>query len=109
MATYFAPLAEGLGDAIVSLPLLFALIDQGETFLVARCPRQEGLTDAVKGLAGTVREVDLKDRLRRGDRYVNIRDHRIQTDYVWGSTEFSEHYKGFRVNDILAVMARDFG
>jgi len=108
MATYFAPLAEGLGDAIVSLPLLFALIKKGETFLVARCPRQEGLTEAIEGLAGTVREVDLRDRLKRGDTYVNIRDHRIQTDYVWGSTEFAEHYKGYRVNDILAVMARDF-
>src|SRR5271168_4188118 len=109
MATYFAPLAEGLGDAIVSLPLLFALIDKGETFLVARCPRQEGLTEAVEGLAGTVREVDLKDRLKPNDTYINIRNHRIQTDYVWGSTEFAEHYNGYRVNDILAVMARDFG
>jgi len=109
MATYFAPLAEGLGDAIVSLPLLFALIDKGETFLVARCPRQEGLTEAVEGLAGTVREVDLKDRMKPNDTYINIRNHRIQTDYVWGSTEFAEHYNGYRVNDILAVMARDFG
>jgi hypothetical protein len=109
MATYFAPLAEGLGDAIVSLPLLFALINQGETFLVARCPRQEGLTEAIEGLAGTVREVDLKDQLQHGDRYINIRDHKLQTEFVWGSTEFSERYKGFRVNDILGVMARDFG
>jgi len=109
MATYFAPLAEGLGDAIVSLPLLFALIDKGETFLVARCPRQEGLTTAIEGLAGTVREVDLKDCLKEGDDYINIRNHRLQTDYVWGSSEFAEHYKGYRVNDILAVMAKDFG
>jgi ADP-heptose:LPS heptosyltransferase len=109
MATYFAPLAEGLGDAIVSLPLLFALIEEGETFFVARCPRQEGLTKAIKGLAGTIREIDLKNQLRNGDRYINIRDHKIQKDYVWGSTEFAENYKGFRVNDILAVLARDFG
>jgi hypothetical protein len=109
MATYFAPLASGLGDVIVSLPLLCALIKRDKTFLVARCPRQEGLTGAISGLAGTVREVDLNHHLRPGDSYINIREHPIQTELVWGSVEFDGRYKGFRVNDILTVIARDFG
>src|SRR5271170_3144252 len=108
MAIYFAPIGSGLGDAIISLPLLCALIKQDKTFLVARCPRQAGLTGAISGLAGTVREVDLDHHLRPGDSYINIREHPMQTELVWGSVEFDERYKGFRINDILAVMARDF-
>ncbi len=110
MTVYIAPLGSGLGDVIVTLPLLYKSIEQSETYLVARSPRQEGLTEAIKGLTGTIREPDLaKIELRGGDRYLNLRAHRLQTDYVWGGPEFARDYPDFRINDILRVISADYG
>ena|ERR1700733_2371002 len=110
MTTYIAPLGSGLGDVIVTVPLLYKSIAQGETCLVARSPRQEGLTQAIPGLAGTIRETDLKDmQLGPLDRYLNLRTHRLQTDYVWGGPKFAADYPDYRVADILQVMAQDYG
>jgi ADP-heptose:LPS heptosyltransferase len=109
LATFIAPIGSGLGDVIVTLPLIFALIQRGETYLVARSPRQEGMTNAIGGLAGTVREPSLSQTVRPGnDVYVNLRTHKLQTDYVWGGLSFARDYPNYRVEDILKVMAQDW-
>jgi ADP-heptose:LPS heptosyltransferase len=111
MALYLAPLAAGLGDAIVTLPLIHKSIELQETFLVARSPRQEGLLEAIEGLAGIVREPDLQTKivLRSQDEYLNLRLHPLQTDYIWGSEAFAKAYPGYRINEILAAIAADYG
>jgi len=111
MALYLAPLASGLGDAIVTLPLIYKSIELQETFLVARSPRQEGLLEAIEGLAGIVREPDLHTKivLRPQDKYLNLRIHPLQTDYIWGSAAFAKAYPDYRINEILETIAADFG
>ena len=111
MSLYLAPLASGLGDAIVTLPLIYKAIETEETYLVARSPRQEGLAQAIEGLAGIVREPDLftKIVLRPQDTYINLRMHKLQTGYVWGSAEFANAYPDHRINEILKTIAADFG
>jgi hypothetical protein len=111
MALYLAPLAAGLGDAIVTLPLIYKSIELQETFLVARSPRQEGLLEAIEGLAGIVREPDLHTKivLCPQDKYLNLRLHPLQTDYIWGNAAFAEAYPGYRINEILETIAGDFG
>ena len=97
MAVYLAPLASGLGDAIVTLPLIYKSIEQQKTYLVARSPRQEGLFQAIEGLAGVVREPDLNTKVILGpdDQYLNLRLHPIQRDYVWGGEKFGERLSEF--------------
>jgi hypothetical protein len=111
MALYLAPLASGLGDAIVTLPLIYKSIELQDTFLVARSPRQEGLFEAIEGLAGIVREPDLHTKivLRPQDKYLNLRLHPLQTDYIWGSAAFADAYPNYRINEILQTIAADFG
>ena len=68
MANYLAPVANGLGDLIVSLPALQALIKTGEpTYLVTRSPFQEGLEARIAGLAGSIREIDFDTAKRKAD------------------------------------------
>ena len=64
MAYYFAPIAEGLGDLLLMLPALTALIKTGvPTYLVIRSPKQEGVAELIPGLAGSIKEPDfLKSR-----------------------------------------------
>jgi Glycosyltransferase family 9 (heptosyltransferase) len=111
--TYIAPIGNGLGDLVVSLPVVQALIEQGEkTVLVLRSPRQEGFAELVPGLAGCVREVDIPLMFPDGmgeHRYLNLREHRLQTDYVWGSAEFEQKYPGYKIADIVRDISRDFG
>lgn len=66
MANYLAPVANGLGDLIVSLPALQALIKTGQpTYLVTRSPFQEGLEARIAGLAGSIREIDFDTAQRK--------------------------------------------
>ena len=98
----------GLGDLVVSLPAVQALIDDGnETWLVARSPVQAELARRIDGLAGCVAadafatEVD--------GRLVDLRDHPLQRDHWWGSPAFEQAYPGFRINDIVGLICADFG
>jgi hypothetical protein len=111
MATYIAPISTGLGDLIVSLPAIQYLIAQGEeTILVQRSPRQDGLPELIPGLSGCVREVDFDvTAIGAGDRYINLRDHPIQTEYLWGSAEFEAKFPDYKIMDILRHICRDFG
>jgi len=102
--TFVAPISFGLGDLVVSLPAVQALVAEGETWLVARSSVQLALAERIEGLAGAVREEELDSR---GARYVNLRDHPIQRDHWWGTEEFARAYGEIRINEILARICAD--
>jgi len=107
--TYISAIGGGLGDVVVAVPVIKALIARGKTVLVMRTPRQTGFDGLIPGLAGTIREVDLQPKLLgTTDRYINLRGHRLQTDYFWGGPEFERDFPRFQINDILAEMCKDF-
>jgi ADP-heptose:LPS heptosyltransferase len=109
---YIAPVSFGLGDLVVSLPVVQALIAEArcsgdQTWLVSRSPTQTALAERIAGLAGCVSE-DAFDRTAHGGRFVDLRDHPLQRDYWWGSKEFEEAVGPLSINDILARIGRDF-
>src|SRR5207244_13097225 len=85
----------GLGDLVVSLPAIQALIAEGartgeETWLVARSPAQALLAERIDCLAGCIFEESFNpaDPAAACGRVVDLRDHPLQRDYWWGSAEF---------------------
>ena len=109
---YIAPVSFGLGDLVVSLPAVQALIAEGagsgeETWLVARSAGQRVLSERIEGLAGCIDE-DAFDPPGPG-RFVDLRDHPLQRDHWWGSPEFDEAFGPLTINDILARICADFG
>jgi hypothetical protein len=109
--TYIAPISFGLGDLIVSLPAIQALItanQPGETWLVARAAGQAVLADRIAGLGGCVHE-DAFDPVQVDGRFVDLRDHPLQRDYWWGSPEFDRAVGPLSINEILARICADFG
>ncbi|MCC7531763.1 MAG: hypothetical protein IT342_24885 [Candidatus Melainabacteria bacterium] len=111
MAYYLAPISTGLGDLIVSLPALQALIQTGTpTFLISRTPFQEGLESRIPGLAGMIRETAFRpDDLSEEDVFFNLRNHPLQTDYIWGSELFEKKYPGYNITDVMKGICADFG
>jgi hypothetical protein len=108
---YIAPISFGLGDLVVSLPAIQALITErppGETWLVARAAGQAVLADRIAGLGGCVLE-DEFDPARADGRFVDLRDHPLQRDYWWGSPEFDRAVGPLAIDDILARICADFG
>jgi ADP-heptose:LPS heptosyltransferase len=104
-----APVSFGLGDLVVSLPAVQALIDQGdETWLVARSPAQAALAQRIAGLAGCVME-DAFDRSNPPARFVDLRDHPLQRDHWWGSPEFDAEFGPLGINEIIGRICADFG
>ncbi len=111
-ASFIAPVSWGLGDLIVSLPAVQALIkSSSETYLVVRSAQQQGLADRIEGLTGVVPEKEMTSILAESDSvtYINLRLHPIQTEFWWGSAEFEKVYPGLRINDILKVICKDYG
>ena len=109
--TYVAPISFGLGDLIVSLPAIQALITErqpGDTWLVARAPGQAVLADRIVGLGGCIPE-DAFDPARVDGRFVDLRDHPLQRDYWWGSPEFDRAVGPLTINEILARICADSG
>lgn len=110
MMTYFAPIARLLGDLIVSLPPLQSLIESSkeDVYLILRSPAQEGLESRIPGLSGTIKESDFL-KLSKPDRSIvyNLRDHPLQTGYVWGSPEFETAFPGYRISDVIRDICRD--
>ncbi len=106
-----APISFGLGDLVVSLPAIQALIAAGnaaeQTWLLARSPAQTRLAPRIAGLAGCADEAsfELDDR----DRLVDLRDHPMQRDYWWGSAEFEQEYGPLDINAILRCICSDMG
>jgi len=108
--TYIAPISFGLGDLVVSLPAIQALIREspsGETWLVARSDSQAALAERIAGLAGCVPE-DAFDPSEAGGRFIDLRDHPLQRDFWWGSPEFDEAVGPLSINEILARICADF-
>jgi ADP-heptose:LPS heptosyltransferase len=106
--TLLAPISFGLGDLVLSLPAIAALVAQGEpVWLVARSHAQELLAERVPSLSGVVVEQGLV--LRPGDRLVDLRDHPLQRDYWWGSPAFETSFGSLGINEILGRICSDFG
>jgi Glycosyltransferase family 9 (heptosyltransferase) len=106
--TLLAPVSYGLGDLVVSLPAFQALIkDDQAVWLVARAPAQRLLAGRIAGLAGVVDEAELV--CGPGDRLIDLRDHPLQRDYWWGSAGFEAAWGPMNINQILALICRDFG
>jgi ADP-heptose:LPS heptosyltransferase len=109
---FVAPISFGLGDLVVSLPVIQKLIAQGrrtgdETWLVARSGAQSRLAPRIEGLNGCVDE-ETFDAPVEGDRLVDLRDHPLQRDYWWGSAEFENAFGPLLINDILGRISADF-
>jgi Glycosyltransferase family 9 (heptosyltransferase) len=110
---YVAPISFGLGDLVVSLPAIQALIAQRsdgcpQTWLVARSAGQAALAERIDGLTGSVDEGSF-DPARSDSRFIDLRDHPLQRDYWWGSPEFDRVFGALSINEILARICNDFG
>ena len=109
---YVAPVSFGLGDLVVSLPAIQALIGDGrrrgdETWLIARSPVQAALAERIAGLTGSIAE-EAFDRDCHDGRFVDLRDHPLQRDHWWGSAEFERAFGSLSINDILDRICADF-
>jgi hypothetical protein len=107
-----APISVGIGDLVVSLPAIQALIAAGirrgeQTGLLARSPAQRRLAPRILGLAGCVDEASFDPD--DCDRLVDLRDHPLQRDYWWGSAAFEQAFGPLDINDILQRICADMG
>ena len=108
-----APISFGLGDLVVSLPIVDALVAasgrRGDaTWLVARSPSQAALSERIPGIAGCVDE-DTLIVMSGADRLIDLRDHPLQRDHWWGTPEFEAAVGPLDINQILDRIASDFG
>jgi hypothetical protein len=107
-----APVSFGLGDLVVSLPVVQAAVRAGErsrteVWLVARSTTQAALAERIAGLAGTVAGGDVT--VGRTDELLDLRDHPLQRDFWWGSAEFDAAYGCLSINEIVARIGADLG
>jgi hypothetical protein len=106
--TLLAPVSYGLGDLVVSLPAIQALVMESRpAWLVARSPSQRLLAERIDGLAGVVDEATYTEC--PGDRFIDLRDHPLQRDVWWGSDEFEATFGPMNINDILHRISVDLG
>ena len=49
------------------------------------------------------------DRDRHDGRFVDLRDHPLQRDWWWGSSEFEDAFGALAINDILSRICADLG
>lgn len=108
---YYAPIARLLGDLVVSLPPLQTLIERGnEVCLVLRSKAQDGIAERIGGLHSFINEHEfLSLNEREPQTLINLRDHPLQRDYVWGSPDFQSKYPGYKIDDIIRKICADFG
>jgi hypothetical protein len=108
-ALYIAPISWGLGDLVISLPVIQALVDQGvSTYLVVHSRLHVGLAQRMTGLKGVITE-DEYQRLDLLHSYVNLREHPLQQELWWGSLQYYEKFADKRINDLLSTICSDFG
>lgn len=108
---FIAPVSFGLGDLVVSLPVVQAAARADrcsgrETWLVARSQSQVALAERISGLAGTVAEGEVAID---AETYVDLRNHPLQLDYWWGTAEFAAAYGPLSINEIIAHIGADLG
>jgi Glycosyltransferase family 9 (heptosyltransferase) len=109
---FIAPVSFGLGDLVVSLPVVQAAVKAGtcsgtETWLVTRSQSQAALAARISGLTGTVAEGD--PAIWPPEALVDLRDHPLQRDHWWGSPEFAAAYGALSINEIIARIGADLG
>lgn len=106
---YFAPISDGLGDLLVSLPGLLTLVRTGEpTFLIIRSPKQEQVAELIPGLSGAIREPDFHARVKGSDDvFVNMRDHPLQTEAIFGSDAYFEKNGPLNIVDLCRQICFD--
>ncbi|MDX2107261.1 MAG: glycosyltransferase family 9 protein [Candidatus Melainabacteria bacterium] len=106
---YFAPISDGLGDLLVSLPGLLTLVRTGEpTFLIIRSPKQEQVAELIPGLSGAIREPDFHAKVKRSDDiFVNMRDHPLQTEAIFGSDAYFEKNGPLNIVDLCRQICFD--
>lgn len=111
MSVFVSPIGTGIGDVLISLPVLQYLIDRNEKVsLVTRSFRQQGFGERIDGLAGEITEQNFEELPDKGrHRYVNLRDHPLQKDHCWGSPEFESFFGKTRIEAIITKIAEDFG
>jgi hypothetical protein len=108
---FIAPVSFGLGDLVVSLPVVQAAVSDGrcsgtETWLVTRSESQAGLAERVNGLSGTVVE---GDSAIDPEALIDLRDHPLQRDHWWGTPEFEAAHGPLSINEIIARIGADLG
>jgi Glycosyltransferase family 9 (heptosyltransferase) len=108
---FIAPVSFGLGDLVVSLPVVQTAVSAGrssdtETWLVTRSPAQVALAERISGLAGTVAEGDPDIN---PEALIDLRDHPLQRDHWWGSPEFTAAYGSLSINEIIGRIGADLG
>ncbi len=103
MTVYFMPIGSGIGDILVCKPAFEWLVKNCDdaVFLVARGPRQSGLSRLLEGAAGEIEEPHLKSIQQPEDRVVNLREHHWQTSHDWFSPEFKARFPELRISQIL--------
>lgn len=110
MRLFLAPAALGLGDFVVTLPIVQSLIASGEqVVLVVRLAEHKPLAERVVGLAGVALEWEVEDMISDDDVLVDLRDHPLQREHWWGSRAFLDAYPGITINDILGTICSDKG
>jgi hypothetical protein len=105
---FVAPVSFGLGDLVVSLPAIQALVNgDAPVWLVARDASQALLAERIAGLAGVIAEASVA--VGPGDRLVDLRDHPLQRDFWWGSPAFEAAFGTLDINQILGRICADLG
>jgi ADP-heptose:LPS heptosyltransferase len=109
MAIYVALIGSGLGDVVVCRPVLDHLVAQKKepVYLVVRGPRQVGTGKLIDGLAGEVLEPEVKNLLKEGDRYINLRDHPLQRQHDWFSPAFQSTHPGMTIQKVVQTICSD--
>jgi hypothetical protein len=107
-----APVSFGLGDLVVCLPVVHAVLEDDaaagrKTWLVTRSGLQAALSERICGLAGTLPERDVD--VGRGDVLLDLRDHPLQRAGWWGSPEFEAAHGALSINEILGRIGEDLG
>jgi hypothetical protein len=107
-----APVSFGLGDLVVSLPAVQAVVTEAhrigaEAWLVARSAPQRLLAPRIAGLDGCIDESAME--VDAGDQLFDLRDHPLQRDFWWGSAAFEQRFGTLGINEILGIICRDLG
>ena len=111
MVYYVVPPSLGLGDFVITLPVIQALIAKRQRVICCvHSADHRPLAERVPGLEDVVMAQDVRAQdIGPNDVMVNFRAHPLQKDVWWVSREFSKQYPFYGVNEILAHMCRDFG
>ncbi len=108
LRTYVSTIGSGFGDVIICLPVIDAIVDScPNVFLVTRSFRQAGIAERITGVKGEIAESQLE--LADGDRYINLRNHPLQLNHLWGSPEFESFFGPTEIEKIVVAISKDFG